>query len=83
MQKILVITQTIDPVLFANMETPKFKIKTPTMTIVEQSEAGDVIRKFQQKEQTMLLDIEYQITPAEAVSELTQIVMSRILEAIT
>ncbi|KAA6399184.1 MAG: hypothetical protein EZS28_005291 [Streblomastix strix] len=73
-----------EPGLFVNFETPKFITKTPVASAVEQSEMGDEIEKFLQAElQPTLQDIERQLTPRQAVSERTQMVMAKVLEAMT
>ncbi|KAA6359601.1 MAG: hypothetical protein EZS28_044872, partial [Streblomastix strix] len=73
-----------EPGLFVNFETPKFTTKTPVATAVEQPEMGVEIGKFLQAElQPTLQDIERQLTPRQAVSERTQMVMAKVLEAMT
>ncbi|KAA6357293.1 MAG: hypothetical protein EZS28_047180, partial [Streblomastix strix] len=73
-----------EPVLFVNFDIPKFTTKTPVSTAVEQPEMGEAIRKFLKYElQPMLQDIERQLTPRQAVGERTQILMAKVLEAIT
>ncbi|KAA6370093.1 MAG: hypothetical protein EZS28_034379 [Streblomastix strix] len=73
-----------EPGLFVNFETPKFTTKTPVATAVEQPEMGDVIGKFLQAVlQPTLQDIERQLTPRQAISERTQMVMTKVLEALT
>ncbi|KAA6401802.1 MAG: hypothetical protein EZS28_002676 [Streblomastix strix] len=73
-----------EPGLFVNFDAPKFTTKTPVGTAVEQPEIGDEIGKFLQAElQPTLQDIERQLTPRQAVSERTQMVMAKVLEAMT
>ncbi|KAA6381191.1 MAG: hypothetical protein EZS28_023283 [Streblomastix strix] len=73
-----------EPGLFVNFETPKFATETPVVTAVEQPEMGDEIGKFLQAElQPTLQDIERQLTPRQAISERTQMVMTKVLEAMT
>ncbi|KAA6344518.1 MAG: hypothetical protein EZS28_052235, partial [Streblomastix strix] len=73
-----------EPGLFANFDPSKFTSRIPVMTIVEQPELGDVIGRFLQSEQQPTLqDIERQLTPRQAVSETTQALMAKVLEAMT
>ncbi|KAA6369964.1 MAG: hypothetical protein EZS28_034509 [Streblomastix strix] len=73
-----------EPGLFVNFDTPKFTTKIPVATAVEQPEMVDEIGKFLQAElQPTLQDIERQLTPRQAVSERTQMVMAKVLEAMT
>ncbi|KAA6402915.1 MAG: hypothetical protein EZS28_001556 [Streblomastix strix] len=70
--------------LVVNFDPPMFTAKTPVATAVEQPEMGDEIGKFLQAElQPTLQDIERQLTPRQAVSERTQALMAKILEATT
>ncbi|KAA6377271.1 MAG: hypothetical protein EZS28_027201 [Streblomastix strix] len=70
--------------LFVNFDTPKFTTKTPVATAVEQPEMGDEIGKFLQAElQPTLQDIERQLTPKLAISERTQMLLAKVLEAMT
>ncbi|KAA6359399.1 MAG: hypothetical protein EZS28_045074, partial [Streblomastix strix] len=72
------------PRLFVNFDTPKFTTKTPVATAVEQQEMGDEIGKFLQSElQPTLQDIERQLTLRQTVSERTQLLMAKVLEAMT
>ncbi|KAA6382907.1 MAG: hypothetical protein EZS28_021568 [Streblomastix strix] len=73
-----------EPGLFVNFDPPKFTTWTPITTTVEQPELGDEIGKFLQSEQhPTLQDIERQYTPRQAVSERTQALMAKVLEAMT
>ncbi|KAA6364297.1 MAG: hypothetical protein EZS28_040177 [Streblomastix strix] len=70
--------------LFVNFDTPKFTTKTSVATAVKQPEMGYEIGKFLQSElQPTLQDIERQPTPRQAVSERTQTLMAKVLEAMT
>ncbi|KAA6356877.1 MAG: hypothetical protein EZS28_047595, partial [Streblomastix strix] len=72
------------PGLFVNFDPPKFTAKTSVATAIEQPEMGDEIGKFLQAElQPTLQDIERQLTPRQAVSERTQTLMAKVLEAMT
>ncbi|KAA6380700.1 MAG: hypothetical protein EZS28_023774 [Streblomastix strix] len=71
-----------EPGLFENFDPPKFTTKTPVTTINEQLEMGDEIGKFLQSElQPTLKDIERQLTIRQAVSERTQALMAKVLQA--
>ncbi|KAA6359834.1 MAG: hypothetical protein EZS28_044640, partial [Streblomastix strix] len=73
-----------EPGLFVNFDTSKFTTKTPAATAVEQPEMGDEIGKFLQAElQPTLQDIERQLTPRQAVSERSQMLMAKGFEAMT
>ncbi|KAA6380049.1 MAG: hypothetical protein EZS28_024423 [Streblomastix strix] len=73
-----------EPGLFVNFDPPKFTTKTPVATTIEQPEMGDEIGKFLQAElQPTLQDIEQQLKPKEAVNERTQMLMAKVLEAMT
>ncbi|KAA6363699.1 MAG: hypothetical protein EZS28_040774, partial [Streblomastix strix] len=73
-----------EPGLFVNFDTPKFTTKTPVATAVEQPEMRDQIENFLMSEQQPTLqDIERQLTPSQTVSERTQALMAKVLEAMT
>ncbi|KAA6370075.1 MAG: hypothetical protein EZS28_034400, partial [Streblomastix strix] len=73
-----------EPGLFVNFDAPKFTTKTPVATVIEQPEMGDEIGKFLQVElHPTLQDIERQLSPRQAVSERTQTLMAKVLEAMT
>ncbi|KAA6356656.1 MAG: hypothetical protein EZS28_047817, partial [Streblomastix strix] len=73
-----------EPELFVNFDTPKFATKALVATAVEQPEMGNEIGKFLQAElQPTLQDIEHQLTLRQAVSERTQMLMVKVLEAMT
>ncbi|KAA6360778.1 MAG: hypothetical protein EZS28_043695, partial [Streblomastix strix] len=73
-----------EPRLFVIFDPPKLTTKTPVTTVNEQQEMGDEFGKFLQAEpQPMLQDIERQLTPRQAVSERTQTLMAKVLEAMT
>ncbi|KAA6360253.1 MAG: hypothetical protein EZS28_044220, partial [Streblomastix strix] len=73
-----------EPGLFVNFDIPKFTTKTPVATAVEQPEMGDEIGKFLQAELHPTLQyIERQLTARQVVSERTQMVMAKVLEAMT
>ncbi|KAA6389246.1 MAG: hypothetical protein EZS28_015227 [Streblomastix strix] len=73
-----------EPGLFVNFDSPKFTTKTPVATAIEKPEMGDEIGKFLQSElQPTLQDIERQLTPRQAVSERTQMLMAKVSEAMT
>ncbi|KAA6367162.1 MAG: hypothetical protein EZS28_037310, partial [Streblomastix strix] len=73
-----------EPGLFVNFDPPKFTVRTPVTTTVEQLELGDKIGKFLQSEQQQTLqDIERQLIPMQAVSERTQALMAKVLQAMT
>ncbi|KAA6356765.1 MAG: hypothetical protein EZS28_047707, partial [Streblomastix strix] len=66
-----------EPGLFVYIDPPKFTAMTPVTTSVEQPAMGDEIGKFLQAElQPTLQDIERQLTPRQAVSERTQMLMA-------
>ncbi|KAA6368162.1 MAG: hypothetical protein EZS28_036312 [Streblomastix strix] len=73
-----------EPGLFVNFDTPTFTTKTPVATAVGQPEMGDEIGRFLIAElQPTLQDIERKLTPRQAVSERTQTLMAKVLEAMT
>ncbi|KAA6392002.1 MAG: hypothetical protein EZS28_012471 [Streblomastix strix] len=69
--------------LFVNFDTPTFITRTPVKTTVEQPELGDEIGKFLQSvQQPTLQHIERQLTPRNTVSERTQALQEKVLQAI-
>ncbi|KAA6382258.1 MAG: hypothetical protein EZS28_022215 [Streblomastix strix] len=71
-----------EPGLFMNFDSPKFITKTPVTTINELQEKGDEIGNFLQSElQLMLQDIERQLTPKQAVSERTKMLIAKVQQA--
>ncbi|KAA6394909.1 MAG: hypothetical protein EZS28_009563 [Streblomastix strix] len=66
------------------LDTPKFTTRTPTATVVEQPEPKFQIGKFLQSEhQPSLLNVKRLFLPRQEVTERTQTVMGKMLEAIT
>ncbi|KAA6377497.1 MAG: hypothetical protein EZS28_026975 [Streblomastix strix] len=73
-----------EPVLFENFDSPKFTTRTPVTTTVEQPELGIENRKFLQPvRQSTLQDIERWLTPRPAVSERTQALKAKVLQAMS
>ncbi|KAA6393829.1 MAG: hypothetical protein EZS28_010642 [Streblomastix strix] len=84
MSKNLIKSEPSESGLFVNFDTPKFTTKTPVATAVEQQEMGDEIRKFlQSKLQPTQQNIVRQLTPRQEVSERRQMLMAKVLEAMT
>ncbi|KAA6371701.1 MAG: hypothetical protein EZS28_032773 [Streblomastix strix] len=70
--------------LFMNFNTPMITARTPVTTTVEQPELVDQIGKFLQSEQqSTLKNIERQLTTRQTVSERTQILLTKVLEAMS
>ncbi|KAA6396343.1 MAG: hypothetical protein EZS28_008128 [Streblomastix strix] len=79
----LVKSESSEPGLFVNSDTPKFSARTPITTTVEHQEPGDDYKKFLKSEhQLMLRDIEHQLTPRRADSERMQTIMAKMLDAV-
>ncbi|KAA6368224.1 MAG: hypothetical protein EZS28_036250 [Streblomastix strix] len=73
-----------DPGLFVNFDLPKFTTRTSATTTVEQPELRNKIRKFlQYVQQPTLQDIEHWLTPRLAVSQRTQELKAKVLQAMS
>ncbi|KAA6372267.1 MAG: hypothetical protein EZS28_032205 [Streblomastix strix] len=70
--------------LFVYFDPSKFVAGTPVTTTIEQLEQREEIDKFLQfEQQPTLLDIEYQLSIRQAVSERKQALMAKVMEALT
>ncbi|KAA6369587.1 MAG: hypothetical protein EZS28_034885 [Streblomastix strix] len=83
MSKNSVKSQSSEPTPFVNFDAPKFTARTPTTTVLEQTEPRDVIGNFICYEyQHTLQDVERQLTPRQAVNETMQAVLEKDQKAV-